>query len=230
MAENKSNSLIGNIIILFLIICGVIFAPGFVFLSFFSSFIESCVLSWIITVIFCIILLLALIYITGRIVDKWIKRISFFTYFLICFFCSIHIISSSDSIETQKTALLLFPFIEKFADNVDEQESLNYERHIPNENSSDTLQSTPINEETQEKTVPREELSVSKDSSSLRYVIVDSDGYVNLRSKPTTNSSIIREITSGEKVTFLSKELTWLKVKYEDNIGYIHESRLQLVE
>jgi len=63
-------------------------------------------------------------------------------------------------------------------------------------------------------------------------VIVDKDGYVNVREKESANSAIIGKIKSGEAVfIFEDLDTDWLNVSFDDNkkSGYIHRSRIKYI-
>lgn len=44
---------------------------------------------------------------------------------------------------------------------------------------------------------------------------------VNLRSEPSTSSTILASMKKGEKVTKISEENDWIKVKYGNTTGYV---------
>ena len=56
--------------------------------------------------------------------------------------------------------------------------------------------------------------------------IHDSDGFVNLRKQPNSQSEIILKIKSNEMVNIIATENNWFKIYYKGNIGYVHRSRL----
>ena len=65
--------------------------------------------------------------------------------------------------------------------------------------------------------------------------VVDKDGYVNLREKPTLKSNVIGTIPSGEDVKIIDMKedeiaaADMLKVRTKDGrVGYVHNSRLRL--
>jgi len=64
-------------------------------------------------------------------------------------------------------------------------------------------------------------------------VIVDKDGYVNVREKESANSKIIGKIKSGE-VVFIFEDLDtdWLNITFGDDekSGYIHRSRIKYIK
>ncbi len=64
-------------------------------------------------------------------------------------------------------------------------------------------------------------------------VIVDKDGYVNVREKESTNSKIIGKIKSGEAVfIFEDLDTDWLNVSFDDDkkSGFIHRSRIKYIK
>ena len=67
-------------------------------------------------------------------------------------------------------------------------------------------------------------------NSLIQYAIVnDPDGWVNLRTNPTTTSQPIIKLINGSKVQILEQIKNWYKVKTNINeIGYIYSDRLKL--
>lgn len=61
-------------------------------------------------------------------------------------------------------------------------------------------------------------------------LIVDKDGYVNVREKESANSKIVGKIKSGE-VVFIFEDLDtdWLNISFNDKSGYIHRSRIKYI-
>lgn len=60
-------------------------------------------------------------------------------------------------------------------------------------------------------------------------IINDQDGWVNLRTSPSTSSQIIVKIENGYKVQILQKNGNWYRVKNSiGDIGYIYSDRLIL--
>lgn len=216
----KRNDKVGCAMLIILLFLGLIISPGFILLSLLSNFIDSCVLSWIITVLTSIAIFVGLLAIAKKFFESY-YIISVIAYFLICLFSSIHIISAFDDDNIKKSASLLFPFIEKAKDTQD----MNNSTVIQHDNKREVKEITlPVDD-----VVPLNNDSIiSENTLEVYYIIEDNDGYVNLRSEPNSNSHIIQEILSGEKVLFISKELKWFKVKYDNKTGYIHGSRLKL--
>lgn len=78
-------------------------------------------------------------------------------------------------------------------------------------------------------------VSSSLDPTPTRYgIIVDDDGYVNMRERPTIGGNIICRISSGLKVEILGTEGNWVYIstKIEGSqirylSGYIHKSRIE---
>ncbi len=60
--------------------------------------------------------------------------------------------------------------------------------------------------------------------------IVDEDGYVNMRKGKENNAEIILQIQSDSIVKVLNKNEDWWLVSYKDLLGYVHKSRLKIVE
>ena len=52
---------------------------------------------------------------------------------------------------------------------------------------------------------------------------------LNLRSKASTNSSVVMTIKEGKSVTVLAKSGAWYKVKYSNKTGYVHSNYIKLV-
>ena len=214
---NKSSDTVGCIVCIIFLLIGVLFTPGFILLSLLSGVVESCVISWMITILLSIAIW-GLLFILIKQFSENSFIISLIIYSLICLFCSIHIISSWDDEKTAKGIFLLFPFIEHSTDapSVEQKTAI----------STNTQQDSTV-VLSAEKTISCDQEKINL--SEISYIIEDKDGYVNLRSEPNINSSVIRQILSGEKVLFLSKNAKWIKVKYEESEGYIHESRLRLL-
>jgi hypothetical protein len=67
-------------------------------------------------------------------------------------------------------------------------------------------------------------------SSNINYAIInDSEGWVYLRSQPSTGSPFISSINKGEKVEILEKTGNWYKVKYKNQSGFIYFDRLKIL-
>ena len=67
----------------------------------------------------------------------------------------------------------------------------------------------------------------SSNSGNISYYTSSKDGYVNVRSKATTNSTILRELSNGVKLTILDKQGEWYYVSYGSGKGYIHSSQIR---
>lgn len=52
----------------------------------------------------------------------------------------------------------------------------------------------------------------------------------NMRSKPSTSSSVVAQVSGGEKVFIFGFNTGWYKVKYNDEIGYIRSDLVALQE
>ena len=64
-------------------------------------------------------------------------------------------------------------------------------------------------------------------------VIVDKDGYANVREKESANSKIIGKIKSGEAVfIFEDLDTDWLNVSFDDDkkSGFLHRSRIKYIK
>lgn len=64
-------------------------------------------------------------------------------------------------------------------------------------------------------------------------VIVDKDGYVNVREKESTDSKILGKIKSGEAVfIFEDLDTDWLNISFDDDkkSGFIHRSRIKYIK
>lgn len=61
-------------------------------------------------------------------------------------------------------------------------------------------------------------------------VVEDPDGYVNVRSRPTTQSEVVRRVNAGALVEILSEADGWVEISKSnatgERLGYIHGSRL----
>lgn len=55
----------------------------------------------------------------------------------------------------------------------------------------------------------------------------DPDGWVNLRSLPSTNSSVIDVLYNGDIIQMIERQGNWIKTKTRENVmGYIYFDRL----
>ncbi len=65
-------------------------------------------------------------------------------------------------------------------------------------------------------------------------IIIDKDGYVNLRKSPDISDNIIDKINANEIVFCFEKVNNWYYVYYESDkdskSGYIHQSRIKLIK
>ncbi|REC63980.1 SH3 domain-containing protein [Chryseobacterium pennae] len=83
-----------------------------------------------------------------------------------------------------------------------------------NQNIQNTLKGYIINSE--------------KTASQSSAIIIDLDGYTNLRKDKNTSSEILQKIKSGEHIEVLDNARDWFLVKTkEEKEGYIHKSRLK---
>lgn len=63
------------------------------------------------------------------------------------------------------------------------------------------------------------------------YIVVDPDGYVNLREEKNTTSKILEKVKTGEKVYGIENVGDWYRVRtVKENIGYIHKNKLKIDE
>lgn len=53
---------------------------------------------------------------------------------------------------------------------------------------------------------------------------------VNMRGKPNTSSSVVSQLTAGQKAYIIGFNCGWYKVKYDDQTGYIRSDLLDLTE
>lgn len=60
--------------------------------------------------------------------------------------------------------------------------------------------------------------------------VQDKDGYVNLRSGQNIKSTIVSKINSKELVKVINDEQDWWLVLHKDKSGYIHKSRLKVLD
>jgi hypothetical protein len=75
----------------------------------------------------------------------------------------------------------------------------------------------------------KEEMTKNLYVWNVKCIINDSDGYTNLRKSNSTNSEIIEKINSGESVHVLNNTENWWYVKFNNNNGYIHISKINLI-
>ncbi len=69
------------------------------------------------------------------------------------------------------------------------------------------------------------------DKYILRAQIDDPDGYTNVRSLPSSNGQVIDIVYEGEQFTTYHQSSNWRQIKTNKNkIGYMHNSRIQLLE
>ena len=64
----------------------------------------------------------------------------------------------------------------------------------------------------------------------VRAVIQDPDGYVNVRSRPDTRSSVVTRIEDAELFTVEVSDESWWRVTTRDgDRGYVHRSRIRVL-
>ncbi|WP_083190029.1 SH3 domain-containing protein [Chryseobacterium artocarpi] len=89
-----------------------------------------------------------------------------------------------------------------------------FERNYFNQNIQNTLKGYIINSE--------------KTDSQSSAIIIDPDGYTNLRKDKNTSSEILQKVKSGEHIEVLDNTGDWFLVKTkEGKEGYIHKSRIK---
>lgn len=77
----------------------------------------------------------------------------------------------------------------------------------------------------------RDKICETVKNTNTRYYVSDSDGYSNLREKASSNSKIIQKVNSGNNVEVLEKNDDWWKISTEEgNVGYVHKSRIKIIE
>ena len=73
------------------------------------------------------------------------------------------------------------------------------------------------------------QLQVQKKNIQIAFVN-DPDGWVNLRSGTSSNSSVLTTLDNGDIVEILKKDGNWFRVKTNQNmVGYIYFDRLELI-
>lgn len=69
---------------------------------------------------------------------------------------------------------------------------------------------------------------ISGDNKFSSGIIIDPDGYTNLREEKSATSEILQKINSGENIQVLDNSGDWLLVKTkEGKEGYVHKSRIK---
>lgn len=72
--------------------------------------------------------------------------------------------------------------------------------------------------------------ATTPNNGEVRATVVDPDGWTNLRSGPTTSSSVVRRINEGEVFWTHPQHDGWWHVRTADGTeGYIHHSRIRLI-
>lgn len=82
-------------------------------------------------------------------------------------------------------------------------------------------------------TIQATEKKVVSEKNDVEYAVInDSDGYTNLREKPTTKSKVIRKILEDEKFQIIEKKNDWWLIKELKNgkKGFIHKSRIKIIK
>ena len=72
--------------------------------------------------------------------------------------------------------------------------------------------------------------SAKKSSSKIFGIIVDPDGYTNMREESNTKSKVICKIYEGNKFLILDKSKNWWKIKHNGMLGYMHKSRIKIID
>ncbi|WP_336963239.1 SH3 domain-containing protein [Chryseobacterium contaminans] len=89
-----------------------------------------------------------------------------------------------------------------------------FERNYFSQNIQNTLKGYIINSE--------------KTAIQSSYIIIDPDGYTNLRKDKNTSSEVLQKVISGEHIEVLDNTGDWFFVKTkEGKEGYIHKSRIK---
>lgn len=69
-------------------------------------------------------------------------------------------------------------------------------------------------------------------SIELRAIIMDKDGFTNIRQEPNNNSTVVGKIVEKQQFFFTPDySKSWWKVRLVDTgiVGYVHKSRIQLI-
>ena len=84
-----------------------------------------------------------------------------------------------------------------------------------------------MNEVPTKETIP----VVQKQTRPIQLMKVnDPDGWVNLRSLPSTNSSVLETLNNGDVIQMIERQGNWIKAKTQEGIiGYIYFDRVELV-
>lgn len=64
---------------------------------------------------------------------------------------------------------------------------------------------------------------------SVKTLIVTSEGDLNVRQEPTTNSSILKKLKQGETVTYNYLQDSWYQVNLLEGFGYVHEDYVKVI-
>ena len=68
-------------------------------------------------------------------------------------------------------------------------------------------------------------------SSSKAGAVTTSAGKLNVRSQPSSSSSVVAALNKGNYITLISKSGSWWKVEYEkDRYGYCHSDYITVVQ
>ena len=87
-----------------------------------------------------------------------------------------------------------------------------------------------LQSEEQPELVPPADREAVPNKYPLAAVIDDSDGYTNLRSSPSTQGQIIRQIRENESFYTFIQQSSWWHVKTSDGkFGYIDSSRIKIL-
>ena len=72
---------------------------------------------------------------------------------------------------------------------------------------------------------------IKSEVKKIRGIIVDPDGYTNVRSKASNNAKILAKVIKNETFEIIEQKGTWWKIKTQSGIiGYMHRSRIKLVD
>jgi len=63
-------------------------------------------------------------------------------------------------------------------------------------------------------------------------IINDSDGYTNVRSEPNSKSNILFKLTDEDEFHVInpSKDVSWWIICNEDNYGFVHQSKIEIID
>jgi uncharacterized membrane protein YgcG len=78
---------------------------------------------------------------------------------------------------------------------------------------------------------PKEIIAQTGDSFSLSAVIDDPDGYTNVRSMKSASSDIVTKVYQGEEFYTYVQDGNWWLIRTKDGkVGYMHVSRIRILQ